>query len=128
VLLGIIQQTRSASFNHHWQKEILSGKEIRKRIDVPVFLPNSQRGEQEVLGPGEAFPFPIVLGGSAPSTDQQNPQVVSEIIGRIDYLEEFGVQHWLGFCFYTASASGDLESCQAGNDQDHNPETTPEKT
>jgi hypothetical protein len=102
LLLGTIQQTKSASFIHHWQEEILLGKGRGKRVGIPVFLPNSQRREQEVLGPGEAFPVPIVLGGSAPSTNQQNSPVVSEIIGRIDYLDEFGIQHWLGFCFYTA--------------------------
>jgi hypothetical protein len=126
LLLGTIQQTKNPLFIHRWQTEILVGRGGRKRVGIPGFLPNSQIRDQEVLGPGEAFPIPIVLGGSSPSTDQQNSQVVSEIIGRIDYLDEFGIPHWLGFCFYTASASGDLERCQAGNNQDHNSETTPE--
>jgi hypothetical protein len=114
------QDTERASAIHVWQDMYLTGRikiKIRGKLEA---LPNSQRAEQKVLGPGEAFSIPIQISGSEPSVDSK---MVSELIGRVDYRDEFNVRHWMRFCYYVADPEGGLEICKAGNDEDHNPET-----
>jgi hypothetical protein len=42
--------------------------------------------------------------------------------GRVDYDDAFGVSHWKTFCYRVVDASGVLEQCATGNDEDNNPE------
>jgi hypothetical protein len=75
----------------------------------------------EALGPGVTSPVPIRCAAQLPTGSSRNP-MVGYVIGRIDYRDEFQVKHWRKFCFYVGDASGDLATCKAGNDEDHNPE------
>jgi hypothetical protein len=52
---------------------------------------------------------------------------VSYLIGRIDYADDFGVKHWIKFCFYVGEANGELWNCHEGNDEDRSPEIAPPK-
>jgi hypothetical protein len=47
------------------------------------------------------------------------------IIERIDYTDDFRVKHWVTFCFFISDGKGNLQYCQEGNDEDRNPELTP---
>ncbi len=120
-LIVSIQDTESASSIHVWQDKYLTGRikiKLRGRLEA---LPKTKRAEQKVLGPGEAFSIPIHLSGSEPSDDSK---MVSELIGRVDYMDEFDVRHWMRFCFFVVDPEGDLGICKAGNDEGHNPETS----
>jgi hypothetical protein len=50
---------------------------------------------------------------------------VSFLIGRVDYIDAFGVKHWYTFCFYIGDAEGSLQNCKYGNKEDQNPELPP---
>jgi len=40
------------------------------------------------------------------------------IIGRVEYADTFGSQHWMKFCFYVVNDEGDIQNCPYGNDED----------
>jgi hypothetical protein len=48
-------------------------------------------------------------------------------VGRIDYTDAFNVLHWKTFCYYVSDEKGNLVHCEAGNDEDKNPEAPTEK-
>jgi hypothetical protein len=50
---------------------------------------------------------------------------ISFYLGKIDYDDAFGVHHWSTFCWEILSMA-DFSACKYGNDEDSNPETTPE--
>lgn len=75
-----------------------------------------------VIGPGVSSPIPITYVAQIPQIFPSGAAVVSAIVGRIDYRDEFGVGHWIRYCFYLANADGNLASCAVGNDEDDNPE------
>jgi hypothetical protein len=77
-----------------------------------------------VLAPGTTSAVPFVMDGQEPQIFSKD-EWVSYLIGRIDYMDEFGVHHWMKFCFYVGEANGTLWNCHEGNDEDHNPEVPP---
>lgn len=77
--------------------------------DKPVVVPANPI--PKVLGPGIESPVPFILTG--------------QLIGRMDYVDAFGVPHWVKFCFSVANAKGDLWNCKEGNNEDNNPEAPP---
>jgi hypothetical protein len=79
-----------------------------------------------VLAPGATAAVPFVLDGQEPQIFSKD-EWVSYLIGRIDYADDFGVKHWMKFCFYVGERNGQLWNCHEGNDEDQNPETTPNK-
>ena len=87
-------------------------------------LPKLARGNPvpRVLAPGTTAAVPFVMDGQEPQTFTKD-EWVSFLIGRIDYADDFGVPHWMKFCFYVGEASGTLWNCHEGNDEDNNPET-----
>ena len=44
------------------------------------------------------------------------------MLGRIDYIDAFNVDHWVHFCFMIMNNKGELGHCQYGNDEDSNQE------
>lgn len=75
----------------------------------------------KVLAPNATATVPFTLTGSEPQIFPKS-EWVSYLIGRIDYIDEFGVPHWVKFCYFVAKPNGDLWNCQEGNDADRNPE------
>lgn len=74
------------------------------------------------LAPGEPSLFPIVAGGEAPKGGWVQTEV-----GHIDYVDAFGAKHWKNFCFTVVDEKGTLNHCEGGgNDEDNNPEPSPE--
>jgi hypothetical protein len=78
----------------------------------------------KVLAPGTPAPGPFVIDGQEPQI-HTNSERVSFLIGRFDYSDNWGIKHWMKFCFYVAKPNGELWNCHEGNDEDRNPETTP---
>lgn len=78
----------------------------------------------KVLAPGTVTVVPFVIDGQEP---QVFPKLewVSYLIGRIDYRDDFGIKHWMKFCFYVGERNGQLWNCHEGNDEDSSPETPP---
>jgi hypothetical protein len=73
------------------------------------------------LAPGERSLFPITTVEQAPTGG-----FVETVVGRIDYVDVFGVQHWKNFCYTVIDDKGTLSHCQGGgNDEDHNEEPAP---
>jgi hypothetical protein len=83
--------------------------------ELPVVNPAPR-----VLAPGATAAVPFVMDGQEP-----HGEWVSYLIGRIDYADDFGVKHWMEFCFYVGEPNGELWNCHEGNDEDNNRETTP---
>jgi hypothetical protein len=86
----------------------------------------AQNPVPKVLAPGVTAAVPFVMDGQEPQVFPKS-EWVSYLIGRIDYADDFGVKHWMKFCFYVAQTNGELWNCHEGNDEDNNPET-PAKT
>jgi hypothetical protein len=78
----------------------------------------------KTLAPGMVSSVPFPLNGQEPQVFP-NGDIVSYLIGRIDYVDEFKVPHWMKFCFYVGNARGEIWNCQEGNDEDNNPEIPP---
>jgi hypothetical protein len=77
----------------------------------------------KVLAPGSTASRPFILKASAPLISSTG-ESVNYLIGRVDYVDEFKVQHWLKFCFYVANRQGELWNCEKGNEEDENPEVS----
>jgi hypothetical protein len=74
----------------------------------------------KVLAPNAELPVPLVV------EFQEIPPQTHYFIGRIDYVDEFKVAHWIRFCYFaTVGKYDELLSCGVGNYEDHNPETSP---
>lgn len=80
----------------------------------------------KVLAPNTTAVVPFVMDGQEPQLFAKD-EWVSYLIGRIDYTDDFGVPHWMKFCFYVAEPNGNLWNCHEGNDEDNNPEVEPTK-
>jgi hypothetical protein len=111
-----IENTKHPEWIHNMQDKYLFGK---FKNSPPL---NGGTPVPSVLGPNTVSPIPITYIEQSPQVFPSGFSVVSEIVGRIDYVDEFGVPHWIRFCFYTSDAAGNLASCAAGNDEDRNPE------
>lgn len=114
-----------ADFLRNGQDKLLLDKFTEGSSGKPVIIPRNP--VPKVLAPNTASSVPFILAGQEPQVLPKS-QIVSYLIGRIDYMDEFQITHWLKFCFFVANAKGDLWNCQEGNDEDHNPEIPPKKT
>lgn len=114
-----IENTRHPDWIYNLQDKFLFGK---FKNNPPL---NGGTPVPSVLGPGTISPIPITYITQTPQVSPGGSAMVSEILGRIDYTDEFGVPHWIRYCFYPADAEGNLASCTAGNDEDRNPEIPP---
>jgi len=74
----------------------------------------------KVIAPNAVTPIPFTLDGAAP---QYSNKYYRYPVGRIDYTDDFGIAHWIKFCFVVINATGDLRYCEYGNEEDSNPET-----
>lgn len=97
------------------QDKLLLGK-VPTASEIPITI-----STPSVLAPNSASPAPAILYGEEPRIFPKD-EWVSYLIGRVDYADEFGVRHWLKFCFFVADPEGNLWNCKEGNDEDHNPE------
>ncbi len=115
-----------ADWMHNWQDKMLLDKFTYMGTGKPVIVPRNP--VTRTLAPNTISAVPFILTGQEP-TIYPTSEMVSFLVGRIDYLDQFKVPHWLKFCFFVANARGELWNCQEGNDEDRNPETppTPEK-
>ncbi|HEY4363540.1 MAG TPA: hypothetical protein VGN17_21415 [Bryobacteraceae bacterium] len=78
----------------------------------------------KVLAPATTAVIPFVIDGQEPQIVAKD-EWVSYLIGRIDYTDDFGVSHWIKFCFYVGESNGTLWNCHEGNEEDRNPEVEP---
>jgi hypothetical protein len=86
----------------------------------------AQNPVPKVLAPNTVSAAPFRLTCQAPQVFSNGTQVLHYLIGRIDYCDQFQVRHWKKFCHFVVNARGEIWNCQEGNDEDHNPETTPD--
>jgi hypothetical protein len=98
------------------QDNLLLGK-VPTANDMPITI-----ATPNVLAPNSSTATPAMLFGQEPHVFPEG-EIVSYLIGRVDYADEFGVRHWIKFCFFVAKAEGNLWNCKEGNDEDHNSET-----
>lgn len=76
------------------------------------------------IAPGVTTNTPIHLGGIEPYTTIDGKTMFNYNVGRIDYIDAFGVAHWKTFCFSIAK-NATVAACNSGNDEDGNPELPP---
>jgi len=77
----------------------------------------------KVIAPNTASAAPFRLTCQSPKNGMTH-----YLIGRVDYCDQFRVKHTMRFCYFVVNARGEIWNCQEGNDEDHNPETTPDPT
>jgi hypothetical protein len=108
--------------NEEWmsnlQDKFLLGK-YKNSSDIPII-----RSAPKVLAPGQLTPLAVDFSGQAPVIYPDGGEWVSTLVGRIDYIDEFRVRHWVKFCF-VVEPGGELEYCKYGNDEDNNAEIPP---
>lgn len=75
-----------------------------------------------VLAPNTTAPVPFVLYGQEPQIFPNGHAFYDYLVGRIDYVDQFGVAHWMKFCFFVINQRGELRYCEYGNDEDRNAE------
>jgi hypothetical protein len=97
------------------QNNFLLGK-FKNSENMPII-----RSASKVLAAGQTTTIPLSLFGQEPQIFT-NDEWVSYFVGRVDYADEFGVQHWVKFCFFVADSKGNPWYCKYGNDEDNNPE------
>lgn len=97
------------------QDELLFHRE-KGSTGVPIGSPPVP----SVLPPNTTATTPFIAAGQSPRNG-----FVEFIVGRVDYVDAFGIAHWKKFCFYTADAKGTLWYCKYGNSEDKNPELPP---
>jgi hypothetical protein len=102
------------------QNKFLLG-EFKGSGDIPIIM-----SAPKALAPGQITTIPLSLFGQEPQIFTKD-EWVSYFVGRVDYADEFGVQHWVKFCFFVADPKGNLWYCKYGNDEDNNPEVPPDK-
>lgn len=83
------------------------------------------RSAPQTISPGQTTPVPIDFYGQAPKVYPSGGEFISFFIGRIDYIDDFSVPHWVKFCMFVESADGSLGYCKYGNEEDGNPEIPP---
>jgi hypothetical protein len=109
---GSIEKGDEPSFAEFEQEKLLLGK-VPSASGIPIFNPIPA-----VLAPGELPTAPLLWHGQEPTEGQW----VDYFIGRVDYIDAFGVNHWHKFCMFPGDAKGNLWHCKYGNDEDHNQE------
>jgi hypothetical protein len=112
-----LMDANSEAFN---ARVIKSGQDSLKD-HPPVAFPKS-------LGPNTPVVIPFGVGGTAPQTYGKGSKQETwhdYLIGRFDYNDSFGIPHWMTFCFVIRDASGNVDYCETGNDEDNNPELPP---
>lgn len=75
-----------------------------------------------VLAPNTAAPIPFLLHGQDPQIFRDGHGFYDYLLGRIDYVDEFNVSHWMKFCFLVVNPRGELRYCRFGNEEDRNAE------
>ena len=80
------------------------------------------KSAQSTIAPGSSTIAPIISAGISPRMYGGVNVVYSYILGRIEYMDNFGIHHWSKFCFFVGNSDGDLRHCQAGNEEDTNQE------
>jgi hypothetical protein len=99
-----------------WEQDKLLLGKVPTASDIPVNNP-----VPKVLAPNTSSAVPVILNGQEPQYWPKD-EGVSYLIGRIDYTDVFGIEHWMKFCFFVADSRGNLWNCKEGNDEDRNPE------
>jgi hypothetical protein len=117
VLVLALEATDGASFMSNRQS-------IKAHQDQLFFASGANKPSQGQpgtvsLAPGEQAVVGGFAGGAEPKRLADGFVVYSYILGRIDYIDVFGIPHWTHFCFYVLNAKGELGSCAYGNDKDN---------
>jgi hypothetical protein len=99
-----------------WEQDKLLLGKVPTAKDIPITI-----ATPTVLAPNSSTPTPTILFGQEPQVFTKD-EWVSYLIGRVDYIDEFGVRHWIKFCFFVADAKGNLWNCKQGNDEDRSSE------
>jgi len=86
---------------------------------IYIFRPSIPKS----LAPQTPLIAPFPIGGIEYQTNKESRQPF--VVGRIDYVDAFGVCHWKTFCLHITKEGQSY--CQAGNDEDTNPEVAPTK-
>jgi hypothetical protein len=113
--LGSLAMTENKEIIDNWQDKYLLGK-FQNSTPESVII----RSASKALGPGQVTPIPVTFAGQGPRNN-----FGSMFVGRVDYIDEFSVRHWVKFCFFIADRDGNLWYCKYGNDEDRNLETPP---
>jgi hypothetical protein len=103
----------------NWEQDKLLLGKVPTASDIPI-----NNSVPKVLAPNTSSAVPLILNGQEPQNFPKN-QWVSYLIGRVDYTDAFGVNHWMKFCFFVANPRGELWNCKEGNDEDRNSENSP---
>ena len=109
-----------ADWMKNYQDKMLLDKFKENGTDKAVIVPKNP--VPKILAPGTISAVPFSMNGQEPKIFS-NDEWVSYLVGRVDYVDQFQVPHWMKFCLFVANSRGELWACQEGNDEDHNPET-----
>jgi hypothetical protein len=101
--------------------EIKSYQDMLRRGE-PKEMPEILRSRRvpKTLGPGIVSTAPFDMYGQEPHVFKSGNALYEFLIGRIDYTDAFRIEHWMTFCFFISDASGNIQYCQEGNDEDRN--------
>jgi len=103
----------------NWEQDKLLLGKVPTASDIPINNP-----VPKVLAPNTSSAVPLILNGQEPQIFPK-VEIVSYLIGRVDYTDAFGINHWMKFCFFVANPRGELWNCKEGNDEDRNSENSP---
>ncbi len=74
------------------------------------------------LAPAADAPVPAIVFAAEPhGKPAEGGPINSELLGEVTYLDAFGANHWMHFC-YLVFEGGKLFNCPYGNEEDKNPE------
>lgn len=100
------------------QDELFRMMDTGERVSLPV-IPNVK-----ALAPNTTTAIPAIIAAAPAQQLRSNVWLQSKIVGRVDYKDDFGVRHWLKFCF-SPETSGAVRYCLSGNEVDETPELPP---
>jgi hypothetical protein len=106
-----------------FQDRQLLGKTSASEINDADIVATSSVAK--ALARASSTPDPFVMVGKVPITPRDGVEIVSYLVGRIDYSDAFRVKHWLKFCYLVNNSDGELQNCAVGNDEDRTRETGP---
>lgn len=98
------------------QEKYLRGKFTDSKTGKPIMIFGNPI--PRVLAPNTSAPVPFVLYGQEPQISQDGHGFYDYLVGHIDYVDQFGVPHWMKFCFFVINQRGELRYCEYGNDEE----------
>src|SRR5579864_2309906 len=90
-----------ASMIENWQEKFLLSKFTDSNTGKPINITGVPI--PRVLAPNTVAPVPYLLHGQEPQYFRDGNGFYDYLVGRIDYVDQFNVKHWMKFCFFVVN-------------------------